>query len=162
MTEVSTASRVIVTAGASGIGLAIAEHFLASGASVHICDVNPDALNSAISSNPGLRGSIANVGKPEDVDRLFEDATDWMGGLDVLVNNAGIGGPNAPVDETEDDAWDLTIQINLNGAFYCAKRAARIMKRQNYSCVSIYRPPQPGPVCQIDHPMSPQRWHWKV
>tara|TARA_B110000503_G_scaffold133727_2_gene211696 strand:- start:1834 stop:2610 length:777 start_codon:yes stop_codon:yes gene_type:complete len=130
MTENKIAARVIVTAGGSGIGRSIAEHFLASGASVHICDVSQEALDDALSSNPGLRGSIADVGKPEDVDRLFKDATDWMGGLDVLVNNAGIGGPNAPIDEMEDSEWDLTIQINLNGAFYCAKRAARIMKQQ--------------------------------
>jgi len=130
MTENSMAPRVIVTAGASGIGRAIAEHFLASDARVHICDINKEALDDALSSNPGMRGSIANVGQPKDVDRLFEEATVWMGGLDVLVNNAGIGGPNAPVDQMEDDEWDLTIQINLNGAFYCAKRAARIMKQQ--------------------------------
>jgi len=129
-TNSSRASRVIVTAGGSGIGRAIAEHFLASGASVHICDINQEALDETLTCNPGMRGSIANVGQPKDVDRLFEQATDWMGGLDVLVNNAGIGGPNAPVDEMEDDEWDLTIQINLNGAFYCAKRAARIMKQQ--------------------------------
>ncbi len=130
MTESPKVSRVIVTAGGSGIGRAIAEHFLASGASVHICDINQEALDETLSSNPGMQGSIADVGKPKDVDRLFEEAIAWMGGLDVLVNNAGIGGPNAPVDEMEDDEWDLTIQINLNGAFYCAKRAARIMKQQ--------------------------------
>ena len=135
MAENSQASRVIVTAGGSGIGRAIAEHFLASGANVHICDISQDALDDVLSSNPGMRGSIANVGQPKDVDHLFEEATAWMGGLDVLVNNAGIGGPNAPVDEMEDDEWDLTIQINLNGAFYCAKRAARIMKQQESGCI---------------------------
>jgi len=134
-TENSKPSRVIVTAGGSGIGRAIAEHFLISGASVHICDINQDALDETLSSNPGMRGSIANVGKPQDVDHLFAEATGWMGGLDVLVNNAGIGGPNAPVDEMEDDEWDLTIQINLNGAFYCAKRAARFMKQQKAGCI---------------------------
>ena len=135
MTESSKLSRVIVTAGASGIGRAIAEHFLASGAKVHICDISQEALDDVLSSNPGMHGSIANVGKPEDVDRLFAEATTWMDGLDVLVNNAGIGGPNAPIDEMEDDDWDLTIQINLNGAFYCAKRAARIMKQQESGCI---------------------------
>jgi len=135
MADSSMASRVIVTAGGSGIGRAIAEHFLASGASVHICDISQQALDDVLSSNPGMRGSIANVGKPAEVDSLFADATEWMGGLDVLVNNAGIGGPNAPVDEMEDDDWDLTIQINLNGAFYCAKRAARIMKQQESGCI---------------------------
>jgi NAD(P)-dependent dehydrogenase (short-subunit alcohol dehydrogenase family) len=135
MTESSKEFRVIVTAGASGIGRAIAEHFLASGAKVHICDISQEALDEVLLSNPEMRGSIANVGKPEEVDRLFAEATAWMDGLDVLVNNAGIGGPNAPIDEMEDDDWDLTIQINLNGAFYCAKRAARIMKQQESGCI---------------------------
>jgi len=128
-------SRVLVTAGGSGIGRVIAEHFLATGAQVHICDLSQEALDDALQANPGMRGSIANVGKPEDVDRLFEEAAAWMGGLDVLVNNAGIGGPNAPIDEMADDEWDLTIQINLNGAFYCCKRAARIMKQQESGCI---------------------------
>jgi len=135
MTKNSKASRVLVTAGGSGIGRVIAEHFLTSGASVHICDISEDALDDVLSSNPGMRGSIANVGKAKEVGRLFEEATDWMGGLDVLVNNAGIGGPNGPIDEIEDADWDLTIQINLNGAFYCAKRAARIMKQQESGCI---------------------------
>jgi len=130
MSKGASNSRVMVTGSGSGIGLSIAEHFLAAGANVHICDVNQAALDNALSSNPGMRGSIADVGSPADVDNLFAEATDWMGGLDVLVNNAGIGGPNAPVDEIEDADWDLTIQVNLNGAFYCAKRAARIMKAQ--------------------------------
>ncbi len=135
MNKENTVSRVLVTAGGSGIGRVIAEHFLASGAQVHICDLSQEALDDALQANSGMRGSLANVGKPGDVDNLFAEATAWMGGLDVLVNNAGIGGPNAPIDEMADDEWDLTIQINLNGAFYCAKRAARIMKQQKSGCI---------------------------
>ena len=59
MTENSKVSRVIVTAGGSGIGRAIAEHYLASGASVHVCDLSGDALDDVLSCNPGMRGSIA-------------------------------------------------------------------------------------------------------
>ncbi len=135
MTEVTQVLRVIVTAGGSGIGRAIAEGFYQTGASVHICDISQESLDDTLAANPGMHGSIANVGQPGDVDRLFAEATEWMGGLDVLVNNAGIGGPNAPIDEMEDADWDLTIQINLNGTFYCAKRAARIMKQQESGCI---------------------------
>lgn len=135
MIDIARSSRVIVTAGGSGIGYSIAARFLASGARVHICDLNEDALDQTLSAHPGMRGSMVNVGVPDQVDRLFSDAVEWMGGLDVLVNNAGIGGPNAPVDEMSDSDWDLTIQINLNGAFYCAKRAARLMKRQKSGCI---------------------------
>ena len=135
MSDQATPLRVVVTAGGSGIGLAIAEAFHASGAHVHICDRSIDALQEALAGQNEMRGSVADIGEPEHVDRLFRDAFDWMGGIDVLVNNAGIGGPNAPIDEMKDEEWNQTIQVNLNGAFYCAKRAARAMKAQRAGCI---------------------------
>ena len=131
----NTGQAVLVTAAGSGIGRVIAETFHAGGARLHICDVDKAALEDALGANPGMRGTVADVGRPDDVDRLFGEAHDWMGRLDVLVNNAGIGGPRGPVDEISDADWDETMRINLNGAFYCAKRAARIMKQQRSGCI---------------------------
>ena len=130
MSQRVQSNRVLVTAGASGIGLAIAQRFIASGAQVYICDLDRDTLERALEENPGTRGSVADVGNASEVDCLFEEAMLSLGGIDTLINNAGIGGPNAPIDEMPDDAWDKTIQVNLNGAFYCAKRAAKLMKSQ--------------------------------
>jgi NAD(P)-dependent dehydrogenase (short-subunit alcohol dehydrogenase family) len=127
--------RVLVTAGGSGIGRAIAERFLAAGASVHVCDVSRDMLDAATAANPGLRGSLADVGRPEDVEALVATASGWMGGIDVLVNNAGIGGPRGALDEISYADWDRTISVNLNGMFYCIKNVAPFMKSQKSGCI---------------------------
>ena len=135
MSGPETPQRVIVTAGGSGIGRAIAERFLVSGAQVHICDVAPDILASAVGAHEGLRGSLADVGVPGDVERLVADAIGWMGGVDVLVNNAGIGGPRAALEDITYEDWDRTITVNLNGMFYCIKNVAPLMKAQKSGCI---------------------------
>ncbi len=135
MSDTQTPQRVIVTAGGSGIGRAIAERFLAAGANVHICDVSTETLENTLSANDGLRGSIADVGVPADVETLVAEAAGWMGGVDVLVNNAGIGGPRAALEDVSYEDWDRTIAINLNGMFYCIKNVAPLMKAQKSGCI---------------------------
>lgn len=127
--------RVLVTAGGSGIGRAVAERFLGSGAKVHICDVAPEILDNAIAANPGLTGSLADVGKPAEVEALVAEATERMGGIDVLVNNAGIGGPRAAIEDISYEDWDRTISVNLNGMFYCIKNVAPQMKARKSGCI---------------------------
>ena len=97
--------RVIVTAAASGIGNAIAETFLENGARLHICDVDGDRLEECRKKWPEVGTTVADVSDPEQVDILFDEAQKHLGGLDVLVNNAGIAGPTAPVEEVEPEAW---------------------------------------------------------
>jgi NAD(P)-dependent dehydrogenase (short-subunit alcohol dehydrogenase family) len=120
--------RVIVTAGAGGIGRAIATTFHQQGAKVHICDVAADALAERARELPGLGTTVADVADPVQVDRLFDEAMAWMGGLDVLVNNAGIAGPTGPIENMEIAAWDRTITVNISGQFYCARRAVPLLK----------------------------------
>lgn len=123
-----TGLRVIVTAGAGGIGRAIATTFHQAGAKVHICDVAEEALAAMVKEYPGLGGTLADVADPAQVDRLFDEAAANLGGLDVLVNNAGIAGPTGPVETMEVEAWDRTIAVNLNSQFYCARRAVPLLK----------------------------------
>lgn len=123
-----TGLRVIVTAGAGGIGRAIAATFHQNGAKVHICDVAADALTLAAKEMPGLGTTVADVSDPAQVDQLFAEAVSWLGGLDVLVNNAGIAGPTGPVETMEIADWDRTIAINISGQFYCARRAVPLLK----------------------------------
>ena len=135
MPDPKTPQRVIVTAGGSGIGRAIAERFLAAGALVHICDIAPDTLDAARAAHDGLRGTVADIGVPGEVEKLVTEAAGWMGGVDVLVNNAGIGGPRAALEDISYDDWDRTITVNLSGMFYCIKNVAPLMKAQKSGCI---------------------------
>jgi NAD(P)-dependent dehydrogenase (short-subunit alcohol dehydrogenase family) len=121
-------TRVLVTAGAAGIGRAIVERFLAAGAKVHLCDIDEAALASCLEALPEAGGTLADVGDPAQVDRLFEAADEKLGGLDVLVNNAGIAGPTSPVEDISTEDWDRTLSVNINGQFYCARRAVPRLK----------------------------------
>ncbi|MDC1513903.1 SDR family oxidoreductase [Porticoccaceae bacterium] len=127
--------KVIITAGASGIGLAIAQKFLAEGARVFICDIDAPALGTVLSMNDGLEGAIANVGDAQSVEDFFSLALDTLGGVDVLVNNAGIGGPKAAIEDIDYQDWDDCIRINLSGMFYCAKQVIPAMKAQGSGCI---------------------------
>ena len=127
--------KVVVTAGASGIGLAIAQKFLAQNAQVFICDVMQEALQKALAENLGLQGCIADVGSPQQVEGFFAEALTKMGGIDTLVNNAGIGGPKAMVEDIEYADWDDCLRINLSGMFYCAKQVIPTMKAQCSGCI---------------------------
>jgi len=120
--------RVLVTAGAAGIGFAIAKTFAEHGARVHICDVDDRALGAAKKALPGVTQTRADVASRDDVERLFEDAQRALGGLDVLVNNAGIAGPTAKVEDIEPQDWERCIAVDLNGMFYCTRRAMPLIK----------------------------------
>src|SRR3954452_4915820 len=110
--------RVIVTAGGAGIGRAIAQTFLDAGARVHTCDVDAKTKPD----------TVADVAKLADVERLFREAQSHLGGLDVLVNNAGIAGPTAKVEDIDPRDWDRCIAIDLNGMFYCTRKAMPMIK----------------------------------
>jgi NAD(P)-dependent dehydrogenase (short-subunit alcohol dehydrogenase family) len=120
--------RVVVTAGAGGIGFAIADTLAKLGARLVICDVSDEAL-------AGLDGKLkteaainADVSSEADVDRLFETVSKTLGGLDALINNAGIAGPTGGVDEISPDDWRRCLDIGLTGQFLCARRAVPLLK----------------------------------
>ncbi|MDE2385883.1 MAG: SDR family oxidoreductase [Alphaproteobacteria bacterium] len=120
----------MITAAASGIGLAIAEAFHGAGARVHICDANEEALKAFRATHPDIAAARVNVRSEAEIDAWFDDALDDLGGLDVLVNNAGIKGPTAPVDDIELADWRECIEVCLDAQFLCARRAAPVMKAQ--------------------------------
>ena len=120
--------RVLVTAGAAGIGRAVAERFLEAGAKVHLCDVDEAALEATRAALPGAGITLCNVADEAAVDRLFEAAQAQLDGLDILVNNAGIAGPTKGIEDIALDEWQRTLTVNLTGQFLCARRAVPLLK----------------------------------
>ena len=120
--------RVVVTAGAQGIGLAITGAFVAAGAQVHICDINENFLAAAKAKFPAVSQSRTDVADEAQVDVMFAELGKRWGGLDVLVNNAGIAGPTAKVEDTDLTEWSQTIAVNLTGPFLCTRRAVPLLK----------------------------------
>lgn len=129
---------VIVTGGGDGIGRAICERFLDAGAQVHVLEIDPDHLASVTDSHERVRGTLGDAADPEDIDRVVDDASSWMGPVDVLVNNAGIAGPRAPLEELTDEDWDRVMRVNLYGMFHTMRRLIPAMKaRRSGSIVNI-------------------------
>ena len=122
-------TRVLVTAGASGIGRAIADLFLDQGAQVHICDVSDTFLADFRSTHPKAGCTKADVSSDSEVKHLFNEIEKSLGGLDILVNNAGIAGPTGGVDEISSEDWRRTLDICLTGQYLCAHHAVPMLKQ---------------------------------
>jgi len=120
--------RVLVTAGASGIGRAIADLLIAHGARVQICDVDEGFLADFTAAHPDAGAMRADVAVEAEVDRLFDVVAESLGGLDALVNNAGIAGPTAAIEEIAPADWRRCIDVDLTGQFLCARRAVPLLK----------------------------------
>jgi NAD(P)-dependent dehydrogenase (short-subunit alcohol dehydrogenase family) len=130
--------RVLVTAGAAGIGLGIARAFMREGAKVHVCDVDKDALAAIRTSDPKIGQSMCDVADRASVAKLFDTAIADLGGLDVLVNNAGIGGPTGRVEEIHPEDWDRCVAVCLTGQFNCARLAVpHLRQSKNASIVNL-------------------------
>ena len=129
--------RVLVTGGASGIGLEIADAFAECGGRVHVCDASQAAI-SALADRPpraaagAISATLADVSDPAAVERVFADVLSRLGGLDVLVNNAGIAGPTGGIDEIDPMQWEQTVAINLNAQFQFARRAVPLLRESKH------------------------------
>ena len=128
--------RVLVTAGASGIGLATARAFAREGSRVLVCDVDAAALDALARSDPGLARTVCDVADPASVAQLFATVTSALGGLDALVNNAGIAGPTAPCEEVTLRDWERTLAVNLTGQFLCAQHAIPLLKASTNASIA--------------------------
>jgi NAD(P)-dependent dehydrogenase (short-subunit alcohol dehydrogenase family) len=136
--------RVLVTAGGAGIGRAIAQTFRDHGARVHTCDIDAK-------TRPDTVTDVSVVGQ---VDQLFQEVQKNLGGLDVLVNNAGIAGPTGKVEDIKPEDWDRCIAIDLSGMFYCARKAMPLIKAAGggsiinlSSAAGLHGFPQRSPYC---------------
>ena len=130
-----TKKTVLISGAASGIGRSIAEAFIAEGAQVHICDVSVGAIAEFLEANPNATATLADVSKTGDVDKVFADFDEKHDQLNILINNAGISGPSAAVEDVATDAWDQCLAVNLNGAFYMTNRAVPLLKQTGGGCI---------------------------
>lgn len=126
--------RVLITAGASGIGLAMAKAFADKGARVHVCDVDEAAL-SALPS--GIVGTKVDASDEAAMSALFDRVCNEWGGIDVVCANAGIAGPTAAIEDVNLADWQSCVSVNLEGAFLAAKYSAPIMKKQKSGAIII-------------------------
>lgn len=120
--------RVLITAGAGGIGAVMARAFSEAGAFVHVCDIDRAALDRLSSEHPAISTSTADASIARDVDLVFDDVRGTLGGLDVLVNNVGIAGPTGPIESLDASAWERTVAVNLNSQFLFTRRAVPMLK----------------------------------
>jgi NAD(P)-dependent dehydrogenase (short-subunit alcohol dehydrogenase family) len=121
--------KVLVTAGAAGIGLEIIKAFAATGAKVFTCDINEAALKELAQNVPGVITRVCDISKRSDIESMVTFGAEALGGLDVLVNNAGIAGPTAPVEDINPDDWEKVMQVDINGTFNVTRMAIPYLKK---------------------------------
>jgi NAD(P)-dependent dehydrogenase (short-subunit alcohol dehydrogenase family) len=129
--------RVLVTAGAAGIGREITRAFAATGAKVFVCDIDATGLKQLEQEIPGVLTVTCDIANRAEIESMVSAAAAALGGLDVLVNNAGIAGPTAPVEELSPDDWDKVVQVNLTGTFDVTRHAIPHLKKSSAGVIII-------------------------
>ncbi|MEB8389467.1 SDR family NAD(P)-dependent oxidoreductase, partial [Rhodobacteraceae bacterium KMM 6894] len=129
--------RVLITGGASGIGLGLARRFAARGDQVAFCDANSDAVAAAAAQLPGCIAHVADVRDEAQMGAFLDDVESRWGGVDVVCANAGTGGPAGRIEDLEYGAWQDCIGVNLHGAFLTCRWAARLMRAQKSGLIVI-------------------------
>jgi NAD(P)-dependent dehydrogenase (short-subunit alcohol dehydrogenase family) len=133
----SNGRRVVVTAAGNGIGLAIAQAFAADGDRVHICDIDEQALKQVSGSNPSITATVCDVSDRSSVEAFVKAAARTLGGIDVLVNNAGISGPTTSVEDMDPEKWEAVLAVNLTGTFNVTRLSIPFLKRSDAGVILI-------------------------
>lgn len=157
----------LVTGGGSGIGRSAALALQGDGWSVAVTGRRKEELEKTIAMAKSGGGRMiaiqADVGKPDDVKRLFAETKSAFGRLDFLFNNAGMGAPPVPMEDLTYEQWKAVVDVNLTGSFLCAQEAIRIMKAQsprggrivNNGSISAYAPrPNSAPYTTTKHAIT--------
>jgi 3-oxoacyl-[acyl-carrier protein] reductase len=125
----------VITGAAEGFGRAVAERFLESGAAVSLWDQNGDLLSStasALSSRGRVHTAVLDITDLHGVDAAAAETARELSGIDILIANAGMTGPNAPLWEYPVDDWRRVVEVNLLGTFYCCRAIVPIMRQRQY------------------------------
>jgi len=127
--------RVLITAGAQGIGREFARAFAANGAKVFVCDIDLKSLEALAREIPGLVAKPCDMSSRAQIERMVPDAVAALGGLDVLINNAGIAGLTLPVEQYPPDDWDKVVAVNLTAMFDVSRLAIPHLKKSKSGCI---------------------------
>lgn len=123
----------VITGGAQGLGFAMAQRILASGAKVSLWDRDGELLDKAVAAlGAGASSKIVDITDLAGLERVHAEVEADVGPVSILVNSAGVAGNNAPLDEYDPDEWRRVVEINLNGTFYVNKVVIPSMKAHNY------------------------------
>lgn len=126
---------VLITAGASGIGYATVKRFLDAGARVAVCDIDRQKLQQMKQRHPQVMTAQVDVGNSQAIRSFVGDVAENLGGIDVVVNNAGIAGPTAAVEDISDEEWLPSFNVNIHGVFYMLREVVPLMKAQGGGAV---------------------------
>ena len=124
--------RLIITGAGAGIGLTVAKAFAAKGAAVALCDVDESLLDNLPDD---FHGFCADVADQKRMEAFMDSAISRLGGVDVLINNAGTGGPQGPVETLAPEEWKKCLAVGVHGLFYAVRQAAPVMKAQKSGCI---------------------------
>ncbi len=127
-----TAQGAIVTGGARGIGLGIAQRLAGEGCRVALWDRSFEAFDPSAAGFGAASLQTVNVTDYQQVERAFAETEQALGAIDILINNAGINGPVAPVWEYPLEAWDRVLAVDLTGVFYCSRATIPHMRARGY------------------------------
>ena len=126
--------KILITGAGAGIGLACAEAFVTAGADVAICDVEQARLDEALASLTATGGNhfgqLCDVADSAEVADFFANSVKALGALDIVLNNAGVGSPLVPLEETDEADYDRLMGINLKGVWLCMRESLKIMSPQ--------------------------------
>ena len=127
--------RVLITAGAAGIGREFARAFAGNGGKVFVCDIDEGALAALAKEIPGLIARRCDMSKRAEIEAMVPAAVEALGGLDVLINNAGIAGLTLPVEQYPADDWDKVVAVNLTAMFDVTRLAIPHLKQSKAGCI---------------------------
>ncbi|SNS42718.1 SDR family oxidoreductase [Antarctobacter heliothermus] len=130
-------TRVLITAGAAGLGRAMAEGFLDRGDRVAVCDIDAQAVAEFAKANPDAIAQVVDVTDEVGMARFLAHVEQIFGGIDVVCANAGTGGPAGRIETLDLDAWRACIDVNLTGAFLTCRWAARLMRAQKSGAIVL-------------------------